>query len=315
MLDSISRPHSRYILCGLRAKSEIPLTQMMSIAWSGNEDVSIEFGVGGSPLAQKSDRIIVEHSIGRSVIGIPEVAAFEILGGRQIYVWPAVGAATKDIEIFLFGLAWATLCHQRGLLPLHASAILTRDGIAAIVGHSGVGKSTSAAWLTKMGYELVADDILPISLGANSRPGAWPYLRRLKLHQNAIAELGWIPGPAVGVAFDRNKVFVSPRRRCDDQWRKLDRIYLIESEKPSLQLRIEPISGADAVAVLLDHTYRFDFIRDTQGFGPHLDLCARVAAGVEICRVRRPVSESLAEMVSSAIDQHIQNTNFTAERR
>src|SRR5262245_41882919 len=34
----------------------------------------------------------------------------------------------KDIEIFLFGPVWATLCHQHGMLPLHASAIVTKAG-------------------------------------------------------------------------------------------------------------------------------------------------------------------------------------------
>ena len=90
----------------------------------------------------------------------------------------------KDIEILLFGPVWAALCHQRGLLPLHASAIVTRGGIAAFAGHRGAGKSTTAALLSLLGYELVTDDVLPVSFNQNSVPGAWPYLRRLKLQSD-----------------------------------------------------------------------------------------------------------------------------------
>ncbi|HET8711637.1 MAG TPA: hypothetical protein VFM32_09685, partial [Spongiibacteraceae bacterium] len=272
-----------------------------------------EVGGGRSPVTKKSESVVVEHSVKRSIIAVSGVADFEIVEGRRISVWPAPGAATRDMEIFLFGPAWATLCHQRGLLPLHASAILTANGIAAIVGHSGAGKSTSAAWLTKMGYELVADDILPISYGANSRPGAWPYLRRFKLHRDVITELGWLPIQPVGASFDKHKFFVSPIRSCDDQWRRLDRIYLIQNEMPGSQLQIEPLSGADAVAVLLDHTYRFDFIRDTRKCGAHLELCARLASQVEIYRIHKPATKNPGEMVSATIHQHIENANLITD--
>ena len=95
---------------------------------------------------------------------IKSVADFEVIKGRQICIWPATQATQKDIEIFLLGPVWATLCHQRQILPLHASAISTEDGVVAFAGHSGAGKSYLAALMTSLGFKLVADDILPISL-------------------------------------------------------------------------------------------------------------------------------------------------------
>src|SRR5262249_18001357 len=146
-----------------------------------------------------------------SFIGIQGVADFEVRGGRQIRVWPAAGATQKDIEIILSGPAWATLCHQRGMLPLHASAIVTKQGITAFAGHSGAGKSTTAALLSSLGYDLVADDILPVSFNRKSVPGAWPYLRRLKLHDEPIAELGLTPTEMVGDKLDKERYFVRPK--------------------------------------------------------------------------------------------------------
>ena len=46
-------------------------------------------------------------------------------------------------------------------LVLHASAIETRDGIAAFIGASGAGKSTLGRGLMKRGFLLTADDLLP----------------------------------------------------------------------------------------------------------------------------------------------------------
>ena len=189
----------------------------------------IQIATGHSPIAKSTGRFVFQHSAECSLIRIEDVADFEIRRGRQIRVWPAAGATQKDIEIFLFGPAWATLCHQRGMLPLHASAIVTGKGITAFAGHSGAGKSTTAALLNSLGYELIADDILPVSFNQNSIPGAWPYLRRLKLHRDPIIQLAFTPTEMVSETLDKEKYFVRPKHAGDDKWSRLERLYLLEN--------------------------------------------------------------------------------------
>ena len=229
--DFSTRATHPYMLCGWRTHSEIPLTGVpTSVNDAGNLDVMIEVATGHSPMAKSTGRFVFQHSTECSLIRIEDVADFEIRGGRQIRVWPAAGTTQKDIEIFLFGPAWATLCHQRGMLPLHASAIVTGMGITAFAGHSGAGKSTTAALLNSLGYELIADDILPVSFNQNSIPGAWPYLRRLKLHRDPIIQLAFTPTEMVSETLDKEKYFVRPKRTGDDKWRRLERLYLLENE-------------------------------------------------------------------------------------
>lgn len=129
-------------------------------------------------------------------------------------MWPASSAAQKDIEIFLYGPVWATLCHQRGLLPLHASAILVDGHITAFAGPSGAGKSTIAASLGSFGYEVVADDILAIRFNRNSIPGAWPYLRRLKLKTDSINQLALTSTELVSETLDNRKVLRASNLFC-----------------------------------------------------------------------------------------------------
>ena len=123
-------------------------------------------------MAKNSSGFVFHHTTECSLIRIEDVADFEIRDGRQIRVWPAAETKQKDIEIFLFGPAWASLCHQRGMLPLHASAIVTGAGITAFAGRSGAGKSTTAALLNSLGYELISDDILPVNFDQNSDTGS-----------------------------------------------------------------------------------------------------------------------------------------------
>jgi hypothetical protein len=299
-------PHV-YLLCGWFTRSDIPLTSVPTSARGGESNIVIQIADGFSPIAKNASRVVFEHSTERSLIRIEDVADFEIRGGRQIRVWPAAGATQKNIEIFLLGPAWATLCHQRGILPLHASAIVTGKGITAFAGHSGAGKSTTAAWLNSLGYELIADDILPVSFNENSIPGAWPYLRRLKLHPDPITQLGLTPAEMVSETLDKEKYFVHPKRAGDDKWRRLERLYLLENEVTDSHVPIEQITGADAVRALVDNTYHFNFILGTKRFGEHLAFCTKLASKILIYRLRRSPASDAGKKLRSLICAHLES--------
>jgi hypothetical protein len=277
-------------------------------------DVVIQRARGDSPIAKDVAQFI-DHSLGYSLIRIENVADFEIEGGREIRVWPRNGITQKDIEIYLFGPAWATLCHQRGLLPLHASAIVIKDSIVAFVGHSGAGKSTTAAILNSAGYELYADDILPINFNEDSIPGAWPYLRRLKLHRGPITQLALAPQEVVSERLDKEKYFVQPVSTGDNKWRKIARLYLLDNEMPDTSdILIEPITGAEAVRTIVDQTYHFSFILRTQRFGYHLATCARLASSIPIYRLAcSPIAEG--DKLVSAIRTHVSTFPRTRTER
>ena len=268
-------------------------------------DVVIQIAPEDSPMSKTAGRLI-EHSVERSRLKIEHVADFEIRGGRTISVWPTAEAKQKDIEVFLFGPAWATLCHQRGMLPLHASAIVTKGGITAFAGYSGAGKSTTAALLHSLGYELVADDMLPVSFDQNLIPGAWPYLRRLKLRRDVIIQLGFTPAELVSETLDKEKYFVRPKLTGDNIWRRLERLYLLEDDVTDPHVPIEQITGADAVHALLNQTYHFDFVLGTQRFGDHLAFCTRLASKILIYRLRRSPLSDAGKRLGSLICTHLE---------
>jgi hypothetical protein len=295
-----------YMLSGCRTHSQIPLTGVPTLASdASNVDATIYIATGHSPITKGTGRFEFQHTMECSLVRIEDVADFEITNGRQIRVWPAAGAKQKDIEIFLLGPAWAALCHQRGMLPLHASAIVTGTGITGFAGHSGVGKSTTAALLNSLGYQLVADDILPVRFNQNSIPGAWPYLRRLKLHREPIAELAFTPTEMVSEAFDKERYFVYPKRSADDQWSRLERIYLLEIDPTCPDVSIERITGAEAVRTLIDQTYHFAFILGSGRVRDHLAVCAYLASKIAVYRLRRSPSIRAGSKLGSLICTHL----------
>jgi hypothetical protein len=260
-------------------------------------DILIQIAPGHSPIIQQRQGLILEHSAECSRIRIEGVADFEVLGGQQISVWPAAGVVQKDIEIFLFGPVWATLCHQRGLLPLHASAILVDGHITAFAGRSGVGKSTVAAMMGSLAYELFADDMFTINFDQNSIPGAWPYLRRLKLRSDSIFQLALTSVEPVSERLDKEKYFVQPKCAADDRWCRLDRLYLLE---------IDPISSRKSIdRALIDQTYHFDFVVGTRRFNDHLTFCTQLASKIAIYRLRRSPLVGGGKKLASLIRAHL----------
>jgi hypothetical protein len=160
--------------------------------------------------------------------------------------------------------------------------------------------------LNSLGYELIADDILPVSFDQNSIPGAWPYLRRLKLHRDPIIQLAFTPTEMVSETLDKERYFVCPKRTGDDKWRRLERLYLLENDVTDSPDTIEHITGADAVRALVDQTYHFNFIRSTRQLGHHLAFCARLASKVLVYRLRCPALGHEGKKLGSRICAHLE---------
>ncbi len=311
VIDVSSRAAHAYTLCGWHTQSDIPLTCMPTVVGDGESaDVIIQIAPGESPIVRSPDRsdwARFEHSTERSLIAIAGVADFEVRRGQKILIWPAAGAAQKDIELVLFGPVWAALCHQRGILPLHASAISAQGGIIAFAGRSGVGKSITAALMGSLGYELITDDILPVSFNQDSEVGAWPYLRRLKLQRDAITKLALTPMDPVSDALDKEKYFVRPKFAADDKWNRLQQLYLLEIDPSASSISIDRITGVDAVRVLIDQTYHFQFVLGSGRFREHLELCVQLASKIRVYRLRRPPSFDIGEELGSLICAQIQD--------
>jgi hypothetical protein len=287
----------------------MPLTSVPRSALDAERiDVLIQVASGPSPIGDSFKRLVFEHSAELSRIRIDTVADFEVRAGKLITVWPAAGAAQKDIEIFLFGPVWATLCYQRGLLPLHASAILRDGGITAFAGHSGAGKSTTAALMHSLNYQLFADDILPIAFNENSEPGAWPYLRRLKLRRDSILQLALTPAAPVSERLDEEKYFVQPKFAADDKWSRLERLYLLEIDPANSSNSIDRIVGAEAIHALIDQTYHRDFIDFSGRFDDHLAFCTQLASKIVIYRLRRSSLLGAGKELGSLIRAHLEST-------
>jgi hypothetical protein len=185
----------------------------------------------------------------------------------------------------VLGPALGLLLHQRGLLVLHASAVVLGDGVVAFLGRSGHGKSTTAASLHARGCGVIADDVVAVDLTAPQEPVVRPGYPQLKLWPDAVTALGEFPDTLPRVVAREEKRARAVVSAAAASW-PLRRLYVLADDEA---LALEPLTGHAAVFELLQHSYIAPAL-PRLGSANDLAQCVRLAAAVPVQRLRRPRS-------------------------
>jgi hypothetical protein len=290
-----------YVAYGLGIHSILELPELLP--GRAPPDVVVRLGhVPGVPSGPPPGDGLLRTNADETCLYWPDVGAILLRHGREITLDPRPQVAVDLLRLYLLGPALALLLHQRGFLVLHASAVSLDGGVVAFLGHSGHGKSTTAATLHARGAAIVADDVVALDLGASGGPAALPGFPLLKLWPDAVMALGESPENLPRLhASEEKRARVADTAATVPQ--PLRRIYVLTEAE---SLRLEPLSGHAAVFELLQHTYVAPAL---SRLGPptFLAQCARLAAAVPVRRLRRPrclagLGELAALIEADAID-------------
>lgn len=114
---------------------------------------------------------------------------------------------------FYSSVAAITLA-MRGMVPLHASAVILHDRAWLLAGPSGAGKSTLTAELLGAGALLLADDLTALTLAPH--PVAWRGRPAMRLHPTSCEHLTCASAPEP-TDDPRGKLLVRPAARAEDR--------------------------------------------------------------------------------------------------
>ncbi len=211
------------------------------------------------------------------LLNIPDVAKYWIRSGSEIVLEAANDADPLDVRGYLLGNVFAIVCHQRRLLPLHASAVRMGSGVVAFLGASGAGKSSLAAFLAQTGYALVADDICLLDPMANPASRVLPVPPWLKLWRGSLTALGYeIDG--LSQTFpdeDKFKLPVSRFPVVPSDPLPFAGLVLLHPPAGFKGVRLTRLSPAQAIAGMMKLTYQ-SFLLDWLGLqSEHFANCAR----------------------------------------
>jgi hypothetical protein len=215
------------------------------------------------------------------------IARYLVTNGREIVVSPDAGALPLDVRAYLLGTIFVVLCQQRGLLPLHASAVSGRKGAVAFLARSGQGKSSLAAHLAQRGFRVLADDVCLIDPTPAGEVMVIPSAPWLKLWRNSLQHLG---EQAEGL----QRVFSE-----DDKYRlplahglapePICKLIFLENTEESLSaIKIEEVSAVEAIPLLMNLTHQAYLLQATGQRQKSFLLCGRVASQARAYRLIRP---------------------------
>ena len=267
---------------GLRVLSELRLPEWGTFqvpAWEGEPDARIV--LGAEDFTGTTPRITPTEYCFR----VAGVGAFQIRDGREVIVTPEKGTPVRKLRPFVIGSGWGTLCYQRGILIIHASAVRVGDSAMLFCARSGGGKSTLAAQLGARGYPLVSDDLCRITIPSGAAPIAYPAAPRLKLWTDALNKLGLDSGAMEADHARPGKFHFPGAAPAETEALPIGGIYLLEWGEQG----IRRVAGLAAFRRFLSAgTWRPKLLESMGLVSGHAQRCMEVAQRVPMWEFSRP---------------------------
>jgi hypothetical protein len=303
-----------YKLAGLRIASDFPLFGLQVCRNEAQAHCEIVIRCAPIPegVASATAKFVDQHCSGtyngrEVLLDFPAVGRFLLREGKEILIDLAPSSDNDEVRAYLFGGVFPALCHQRGITPLHASAIDVEGGCVAFVGASGAGKSTLAATLARRGHEIFADDLCFLTLDTNTDVQAWPGTSRIRVREDVRAALGF-SGPGVKREMHGYNKFIipvhPPRNRISS--RLLRRVYQLHRAPNSIP-EVTRLHGADAIEVLMQNVYASKFA-ERLGYKPRAFIaCAAAARNVPVFRFSRPWDFAALSQSIELLESHLRD--------
>lgn len=290
-----------YTLYSLRVASalacpELPPADTADTADTAAVDVTVDFG----PVPGVESESVVARQDGPDafLIAVPGVARYHIRAGREICIDPAPGVDEGAVRLFLLGSAFGALLHQRGVTPIHGSAVAVGEAAVIFSGPQGHGKSTLAAAFSRLGHTLLSDDVCPLTVEDDT---VWlhPAFPRLSLLPDAVAHLA-VPLAPNDPRQPYSGKHLVPVPSFGMQRRRLAALYELHPA-PVAGVRLRLLSGFEAITALMGNTYRVQFVREMGQTERHFAALQEIARRVRVVRAERPAEGYLLDELIAAI--------------
>ena len=299
-----------YLVGGITLVSEIALPELPLIQQQDATPHPVTIRLGEVP-RQLPNAVEVDPdcfaTTTQYLLCVAGIARYLVTEGREIVVEPDASALPLDVRAYLLGAMFVVLCQQRGLLPLHASAVAGKSGVVAFLANSGQGKSTLAAHLVERGFRVLADDICLIDATEPSAAMVIPTAPWLKLWRNSLENLGREAEGLDRVFSDDDKYrlplapALQPEPICKV-------VFLEGREVSSTATVIEEVPRVKAVPLLMNLTHHSYLLEATGQREENFLRCGRVLSQARAYRLIRPWGLMYLESTVDALENLLLET-------
>jgi hypothetical protein len=271
-----------YWAYGLRIHAELACPELPSLPLeAGNPDVTIRLLSAAEDALESLENGYYEVQPGIFRLAVPGVAQYRVEEGSRIFIKPLPDVPLEKVRLFLLGSAMGALLYQRGLFPLHGSAVETPWGAMIFVGAQGAGKSTLAAQFHRKGYRLLSDDVCAVEPTPEGLQ-VLPALAKLRLCTDAFERLG----APQGGRFDVDKFVVPMGEGYCPHPVPLRAIHILADHDSSTP-EFEVLRGFDRVQCLLENLYRPHYLKGQGTQGDLMRLAGLIAQKATLAAVTR----------------------------
>lgn len=296
-------PLNHYWAYGLRIQTDMECPELASASMeTGNPDVEIHLLPPAANALESMENGYYEVQPGVFRMSVPEVALYRVEEGCRILITPLPEAPAEKIRLFLLGSAMGALLYQRGLFPLHGSAVETVWGAMIFVGVQGAGKSTLAAEFHRQGYRLLSDDVCAVAATPEGLQ-IIPAMAQFRLRADAYERFGVTPG----ARFDVDKYVVPMGEGQCPHPVPLRAIHILDDYDKSTP-EFEVLRGFDRVQRTLENLYRPHYLKGQGTQSDLMRMAGLIAQKSTIAVVRRrrdpEAIEGLVGFLESAWAEH-----------
>jgi hypothetical protein len=297
-----------YCVFGLDVRSELQCPELLPASFSV-PDVDITFGAVPDTLDNSVFiRPHFELSKRSVLLRVPEVGRFLIEQGCRIRIQPETGVEQRTIRLFLLGSCLGAVLHQRGITPLHGSAISQAGCAVLICGQSGAGKSTTAAALASRGYSILTDDVSALTI-QDQNVVLSPGYPQLKLWRNSMEHFQLPSRDYQQIRPTIAKHAVPVRADFESEPRPVLAMFWLNKQAISSP-RLRELKGFARLRAVQANVYRKKYSNCRQR---NFSQCAELSRRLAIFELTRPESDNTIEAVADIIEASL-TTNFSQER-
>jgi hypothetical protein len=295
-----------YTAFGFNITSEIEFPELLINKQSKFTDVQIRFGSSPRSIENgDTDNPDLWITPDQYLIHFKDVSWYYAENGNLVIIDPYQNADVKSIRLYLLCNAMAAIIHQRKLIPLHASGIISKNGVALIAGQSGIGKSTTVKALSQKGHKIFTDDVCVLKL-QDKKILAIPSYPMMKLWENSfdLLQLG-DKNEEHKLKFDMNKYGVFFHDQFISKWKPVIKIFNIEEADNTGNVQIKKQKGIQAFKIIGENTYRNHYVEPMKLNTLHFEIVSGLVKQCEVFKITRPVNKDSVLEVIEIIEKEL----------
>lgn len=300
-------PAHHYVTCGLAIASDITVPGLLSSADDRPPDLHVSVGLHAEARASLGQERLRYVSPERFEDGTPQLTVWTGSAGAHrlrycdgtefiinsqatcVAVDWARPLTEADAAVYLLGPVLGFVMRLRGMVPLHASAVMIGSHATAFVGDAWAGKSTTAAAFAALGHRVLSDDLLPL-VETGTAIVAYPSHPRLTMWPDSGRALFGTSGelPTLTPTYDKRYVDLQCGHRFQPTPVPLEVIYVLGDRSNACQKwHVTDVPPQAALMALVRNTYG-SYLLDARMRAIEFDLLGRVVEQVSVRHVTFP---------------------------